>query len=614
MVHPNSMAKLRHKKKSEYLPNNKVPRIDFGALKKIVTQPTKHFHTSKRFGNFTKVQTPVGPYFYKDNNANILLVAHLDSVQEPHWAGVLNFKDDTKIYATSLDDRLGAYVILDLLADTDLEYDILLTTNEEAGSSSAMFFDPPSGKEYNWIAEFDRGGERNAVYNFNSTDWRRSLTKMGLAPDYGSYSDIKELETLGVCGVNIGIGYYDYHGLNAYASLNVIKKQVAKFIDFYHEYSEIKFEHTPRLNKFNNGKFKFDPMILDRFTFDEIDEAIALYEQGDKRTITPEVIRLQRKLTPTKRGKLLIHKPDFSPPPDIKGSEDSKTIIYPMKPGIKYGILSKHLTFTERCVECGHYFEVAEAHTEPYCEECKEVIANRHAKDEIVKLSSKEITDATELAEIFTALRMDIPEQTAKDTYDMLVKEKRMKPFSHGKSKVRFNYPVLHGPKVFLTQTAMAIFLEKENVKLSTAVGTKTHKFLSKIESGHRSIYEEKYEDARMRVFSAMKDYAFALMKLVSQEQMPQLLQVTKFLAGQTAGWKDPLTEKQIEAKKEPEAFISKVQQIAKAQLDKSKKVTLKSKFRLRKTSSVSYDFVSRPNEEGDPEYHWEEMVEKAKV
>ena len=97
-----------------------------------------------------------GQLIYRDNGAKVLAVAHLDYVG---WTHPYFTRHGRRINAMQLNDRLGAWVILDLLHDLGLDpdkYDILLCDMEEVGDSTAQFFKPK--KQYNWIFEFDRAG------------------------------------------------------------------------------------------------------------------------------------------------------------------------------------------------------------------------------------------------------------------------------------------------------------------------------------------------------------------------------------------------------------------------------------------------------------------------
>ncbi len=46
-----------------------------------------------------------------------------------------------------------------------INVDVLLTTGEEMGQSSAAYFDPGE-KKYNWMFQFDRGGTDVVTYDY----------------------------------------------------------------------------------------------------------------------------------------------------------------------------------------------------------------------------------------------------------------------------------------------------------------------------------------------------------------------------------------------------------------------------------------------------------------
>ena len=83
---------------------------------------------------------------------------------------------------------------------------MLLTTGEECGNSTAEWFDAAEGR-YHWLVEFDRRGTEAVTYGLESSDWLNALQDAGYQVGSGSYSDIASLAHLGVCGVNIGVGY-----------------------------------------------------------------------------------------------------------------------------------------------------------------------------------------------------------------------------------------------------------------------------------------------------------------------------------------------------------------------------------------------------------------------
>ena len=155
------------------------------------------------------INTPDGKYIYRDNGANILAVAHLDVVCfAPRHFGSPKGKAN-KIYSAQLDDRLGAYVILDVLPTMGVKVDTLLTTGEESCRSTGAYFQ--TDKPYNWMVEFDRAGQDVVLYDYWTLELKTLLKSLGNKVGVGSYSDIAAMEHLGIAGFNWGIGYYDHH-------------------------------------------------------------------------------------------------------------------------------------------------------------------------------------------------------------------------------------------------------------------------------------------------------------------------------------------------------------------------------------------------------------------
>ena len=107
-------------------------------------------------------------YLYKNNNAKILAVCHMDTVFD--HAHKYNFChiDENYIFSPKLDDRLGVYTILHYLPKyhPNVKYDYLITTDEEIGKSTAQLFAKVNKKKYNWIVEFDRKGEDVVLYDY----------------------------------------------------------------------------------------------------------------------------------------------------------------------------------------------------------------------------------------------------------------------------------------------------------------------------------------------------------------------------------------------------------------------------------------------------------------
>lgn len=182
-------------------------------------------------------------YYYADNGADVLAVAHLDSVQEDGACTVANTAAGLLACSGTLDDRLGAYVILELLPRLGIECDVLLTTDEEIGQSTAAAFE--CDKRYNWLFQFDRGGTDVVMYDYETPALCKLVEAAGARVGLGSFSDICMLEHLECAGFNWGVGYRDYHGPRAHAWLEDTFRMVARFAKFHRANGATALAHDP---------------------------------------------------------------------------------------------------------------------------------------------------------------------------------------------------------------------------------------------------------------------------------------------------------------------------------------------------------------------------------
>ncbi len=215
----------------------KTPRLHCPAKYKQLRQrcltPIEAFYTEGHVTN-----TPDGALIFQDNGANVLAVAHLDTVRHDRHFGVFRGDPDT-LYNCQLDDRLGAWIALDVLPARGIAVDVLLTTGEECCNSTAKHFRP--GKEYNWLVGFDRAGSDVVTYQYESGEWLDALEYAGNTIGWGSYSDIAELSHLEVEAVNWGIGYRDNHGFESSCSLSEMESAIDRFAEFYAAYNGQRF-------------------------------------------------------------------------------------------------------------------------------------------------------------------------------------------------------------------------------------------------------------------------------------------------------------------------------------------------------------------------------------
>lgn len=178
-------------------------------------------------------QAPDDFYLFRDNGSKVLAVAHLDTVGLHHerMARFVDTEAGPVVFSRALDDRLGAYTILEWLPALGIQYDLLLTVGEEQGRSTAEFFEPP--KDYDWMIEFDRGGTDVVMYQYEDNELADRVEESGAHVGRGIFSDICYLEHLGIKGINWGIGYRDYHGPRAHAFLDDTFKMVGQYLRFH---------------------------------------------------------------------------------------------------------------------------------------------------------------------------------------------------------------------------------------------------------------------------------------------------------------------------------------------------------------------------------------------
>ena len=201
-------------------------------------------------------------YIYINNGAPVLWVAHMDTVINPQKKFNFNVysRDGITICKTpTLDDRLGMYLILDLLPSLLGEgcADILITDEEESGRSTADLFARDWADEkvimnrnINWIAEFDRAGSWASgsndvvLYDFDDGETRTLLKKHGFKnPGRGLFTDICRLHDLKVKAFNFGVGYHDNHSTTAWACFEELERIIGLYVAMHKKIKDTKLEH-----------------------------------------------------------------------------------------------------------------------------------------------------------------------------------------------------------------------------------------------------------------------------------------------------------------------------------------------------------------------------------
>ena len=194
------------------------------------------------------------PYNHKTRDgATILGVAHCDYVRSAWSYPTLTKTTDGNdaVVAGQVDDRVGVWLLLDILPGLIPTFDVLLTDDEEIGRSTAQNFgedmqDGHGPQSYNWTFQFDRRGTDFVDYGKASQRFIKNFKKAtGIAHGMGSFSDICYLPDSCGSKVNIGTGYYNEHSPTAHVDLQKCFDQVTRFSRFANKFAGKQF-HAPK--------------------------------------------------------------------------------------------------------------------------------------------------------------------------------------------------------------------------------------------------------------------------------------------------------------------------------------------------------------------------------
>lgn len=192
----------------------------------------------------TTIHHQKGLYLYYDNpKASVLLVAHIDTVTKAQLKNhhTTNTKSgkitiaNKKADCLGADDRAGIYTILEYIRIHGIaNVSILFTHGEETGGIgiSAFVKDKHKLDHIKLAIEIDKGGEHNVacVYDDDDSKLQDYLTNLGYKLIWGSYTDICNLQDIGISAVNISANYYKQHTTSEY----LIFSDIQKTIDLLH--------------------------------------------------------------------------------------------------------------------------------------------------------------------------------------------------------------------------------------------------------------------------------------------------------------------------------------------------------------------------------------------
>jgi len=196
------------------------------------------FEEFAALGELRNKDDPDKHHIFIDQGAKILAVAHLDSVQP--YNGV-HIQGQT-MHCATLDDRLGAFVILVVLPKLGLNVDILLTDNEEYGASTGRYFE--TDKQYNWIVQFDRMDLDVAMYQYRTDELDELVRAVGMRPVDGSFTCISDMDKLGCSAFNWGVCYQNYHFASAHVNLKDLALSLRRFRRFFKDNCDTVMPYT----------------------------------------------------------------------------------------------------------------------------------------------------------------------------------------------------------------------------------------------------------------------------------------------------------------------------------------------------------------------------------
>lgn len=158
-------------------------------------------------------------YIIAEGNLPICLVAHLDTVF-PYAPQEFFFDPSARVLwspdGAGFDDRVGVYIILDMLA-AGHRPSIVFTTGEEIGGIGARklvsdYKECPF-KECRAIIELDRAWENDSVfYQCDNKDFEKYINKYGFVTSIGTFTDISIIAPeWGIAAVNLSVGYLEEH-------------------------------------------------------------------------------------------------------------------------------------------------------------------------------------------------------------------------------------------------------------------------------------------------------------------------------------------------------------------------------------------------------------------
>lgn len=167
-------------------------------------------------------------HIHVNNNAPVLLVAHMDTVVSPRL--------DKFNTGAGFDDRLGVFTGHQLSKAFPEYFDLLITDYEESAATTAAYFVPQH--EYNLVVELDREGTGFVHYELASKELTDKLKEYLLEEHCGTFSDICSMWNVKCNMINLGLGIYHSHSPKSGFIVEDFRLQIVKLLAFIEDYSD----------------------------------------------------------------------------------------------------------------------------------------------------------------------------------------------------------------------------------------------------------------------------------------------------------------------------------------------------------------------------------------
>lgn len=190
-------------------------------------------------------------FIFAQGTVPVALVAHMDTVHKSPPTVCMSNDGNILMSPQGIggDDRCGIFMILKILQHQKCS--VIFTEDEETGCVGAKkFIKTAYNPNANWIIEFDRKGNNDAVfYGCDNNDFTKFITdkKYGFKEERGSVSDISHIAPhLKIAAVNFSSGYFSPHSSSEYIVMSDVINNINRALQIIEDGSETKYEYVEK--------------------------------------------------------------------------------------------------------------------------------------------------------------------------------------------------------------------------------------------------------------------------------------------------------------------------------------------------------------------------------